>query len=261
MKKLVIIIFFDLICLIVIQAQTTIKTSDVNSWTITGGVHVFTKQIVRPNYEPIRGLSIYSKPTTDYSLEVTRLFNLKGKLSSSLGLRLGNIPYNQGLNIAENITRDGLAYDTNYKNRLPYIALKGLINISIWGKKRLTIMQQLGSAFVLVPHAFANYDIASLSSGSIVPYYISKGVYNPNRLPFFSALSETSLIYTKGGEKKWLLSVSFEVAPKTVIESNYIFYSKTEELKGTITRRYQQLGVHFGWFWTTKKKRNKSAIE
>ena len=257
MKKTLSICLFYLISFNIIISQTIVKdTLNTRLWSITGGIHLFTKQIVKPNYEPLAGLKIYSKPTYDFDLEITRYIKLKKNWSSSLGFRLGYLSSDVGVDIAENITRDSYAFDDYGKGSLPYVAIKGLVNVKVFEKNKLSIQQSLGSSFVLIPHGFANYSISSLSSGILVPYYISKGFYNPNSLPFFSALSETSLICTKKGEKKWILSLSFEIAPKDAIVSNYTFYTKTTELKGTMTRRYQQMGLEFGWFWTTKKRKN-----
>jgi hypothetical protein len=262
MKKTLVLLLLQIVSVKSLVSQTHLSdTNTTHTWTMTGGVHFFTKQIVRPNYQPLAGLNIYSKPTFDYALEVTRFFKLKKNWSSSIGFRSGFMPSNQGVDIAENITRNGFAFDDYDKGRLPYVAFKGLVNLKIWEKKRLSIQQSLGSSFVLVPHGYANYSIISISTGTEVPYLISKGFYNPNSRPFLSGLSETSLICTKRGEKKWTLNLSFEIAPKDVIQSNYVFYTKTEELKGTITRRYQQMGLEFGWFWTTKKKKKRSDYE
>ncbi len=262
MKRILTLILLQLVSVKSLVSQTEIKdTSNVHDWTMTGSVHIFTKQKIKQNYQPLPGLSIYTKPTTDFAFEVTRFFKLKKGWLSSLGFRLGMLSSDVGIDIAEDITRNGYPFDNYDKGTLPYIAFKGLIRKKVWEEDRLSIQQGLGSSFVLVPPGFANFSVSSLSTGVEVPYFRVRGSYNPSRLPFFSALSETSLVYTKDGEKKWLLSISFEIAPKTVIESNYIFYTKTGELKGVLTRSYQQLGIHFGWFWTTKKKRKKADVE
>jgi hypothetical protein len=261
MKKLFCFISFYFLFGLGLKAQIVSKTDSVNLWKMTLGVHVFTKQKVGQNYEPVPGLRIYSRPTYDFAMELTRFIKLNTKISSSIGFRLGLMPSNQGVDIAENITRNGYAFDDYNKHSLPYLAFKGLVNFNLWHKDKFSIVQSIGSSFVLVPRGFSNYDIISLSSGVEVPYYRSKGLYNPTNLPFFSALSETSLICTKKGEKKWILSLSFEVAPKDVIASEYIFYSTKGELKGTMTRRYQQIGIHYGWFFTLKKKRKIRLLE
>ncbi len=261
MKKLFCFISFYFLLVLGLKAQIISKTDSTNLWKMTLGVHVFSKQKVVQNYEPVPGLRIYSRPTYGFAMELTRFIRLNTKLSSSIGLRIGLMPSDVSLNIAENITRNGLSYDTRNKHSLPYLAFKGLVNFNLWHKDKFSIVQSIGSSFVLVPRGFSNYDIISLSSGVEVPYYSSIGLYNPTNLPFFSALSETSLICTKKGEKKWILSLSLELAPKDVIASEYIFYSTKGELKGTMTRRYQQVGIHYGWFFILKKKRKIKLLE
>ena len=255
MKKLLLLIFFTTISLVVLKSQIKSDIDTLKIWKLTGGIHSFTKEIVKPNYEPVQGLRIYSKPAYVFSLEISRYFKLKKNLTSSLGLRVGSLPSNVGLDVTKNITQDNLAFDTYSNVSLPYWALMGLIHFKIFENSKFVAMQSIGSSLVLVPKGFANYGVSSSSSGINIPYFESKGFYNPNGRPFFSLLSETSFIYTNKGEKKWLFSLAFELAPKDIIVSDYTFYSNKGELKGTLTRRYQQMSLHFGWFWTLKKKK------
>jgi hypothetical protein len=256
MKNFLLLLLFATNSVAVLKSQIKSDIDTLKVWKLTGGVHFFTKEIVKPNYEPVQGLTIYSKPAYDLSLEITRYFKLKKNLNSSLGLRVAYLPSNVGLDVIKNITRDNLAFDTYSKASLPYYALMGLVHFKVLENTKFTVIQSVGTSFVLVPKGFADYGISSSSSGTNIPYFDSKGFYNPNSLPFFSFLSETSLIYTKNGEKKWLLSLSFEFAPKDIIVSDYTFYSNKGELKGTLTRKYQQMGLQFGWFWTLKKRKN-----
>jgi hypothetical protein len=263
MKKLSFFILLNLSFWTTLKSQTTTNQADENEsgWAFSGGLHFFTAQVIKPNYALVSGINIYSKPTFAPAFDVTRIFKLKKKWSYSVGLRLAYLPTNQGFDVAENITRDNLAFDDYSKGILPYAALKGLVGYKILKKNKFSVVQSLGTSLVLIPRGFANHAISSVSSGVEVPYYQSKGYYNPNGLPFFSLLTETALMYQPHERQKWFLNVSFELAPKDAIASNYTFFSVKGELKGTITRRYQQMGIHLGGFFAINKKKKIASIE
>jgi hypothetical protein len=257
MKKLLLLFPLNLIIPVIAQAQTVLNKENVSGWLVSGGIHFFPKQLVKPNYEPVEGINIYSKQTRASSLELTRFFKLKGRWSSSIGLRLAQMPSDQGLDIAENITSNGFAFDDYYKNSLPYATIKGLINFKVFEKNKFSILQSLGTSLVIIPRGFANYRVVSASSGTDVLYYQARGAYNPNSSPFFSPLVQTAFIYAPNERRKWFLSFSFESMSRDVIISDYTFYGATRELKGIITRSYQHFGVQIGGFWALKKTKEK----
>jgi hypothetical protein len=258
MKKLLLLFPLNLIIPVIAQAQTVLNKENVSGWLVSGGIHFFPKQLVKPNYEPVEGINIYSKQTRASSLELTRFFKLKGRWSSSIGLRLAQMPSDQGLDIANNLSNDSIPFGDYYKNSLPYATIKGLINFKIFEKNKFSIVQSLGTSLVIIPHGFANYKVSSIpSSGVRFLDYESVGAYNPKSYIFFSPLIQTAFIYAPNERKKWFLSISFESAARDVIVSNYTFYGATRELKGIITRSYQHFGVQIGGFWALKKTKEK----
>jgi hypothetical protein len=255
MEKALLIILINLVNAAGVQAQSSTISKDGRGWLISAGVHYFPKQTVTPNYEAVQGLTIYSLPTKASAFEVTRFLKSKGRFSTSIGLRLAQMPSDAGLDIAKDITQNGYIIKDYYKNSLPYATIKGLLNLRLFNISRFEIVQSIGTSLVLIPRGFANLQIKSFSSGSLVYYYVSKGAYNPSGVPFFSLLGQTSVIYTANKRQKWFLNASYEISPRNAIISNYTFFTKTNELKGTITRHYQHFGIQLGFFWAMKNKK------
>ena len=219
------------------------------------GINLFSAQKIVSNYPQRNNIRIFSQPAYALSIEFNYWKKIKHYWFYTYGVRLATLPNDRSVDFDAGVTVNGFPFDDHSRFSVPYISLKGGIARQFFKNNWLSINQTLGSNFIYLPSGFYNDAITSLSSGQEVIYYRSKGRFNPNGLPFFSLFSETDFTFKVKQDKYLKINFLFEVANKDAVKSNYSFFTKTEELTGTITRRFNQIGVNFSYFSIKSKKR------
>lgn len=253
MKKKLFFVFLTLQVSIGIAQNTSNLNNGIGY--LSYGINRFSAQKIISNYPKRNDIRIFSQPTYALSVEFNYRKKIKKYWFYTYGVRLATLPNDRSVDFDADVTVNGFPFDDHSRFSVPYISLKGGIARQFFKNNWLSINQTLGGNFIYLPSGFYNDAITSLSSGQEVVYYRSKGRFNPNGLPFFSLFSETDFTF-KVRENKYLkINFLFEVANKDAVKSNYSFFTKTEELTGTITRRFNQIGVNLSYYSIKNKKK------